>query len=148
MLDALEEVLPTLEMQIVIIGTGRADLMTRTKALAKKFPSKVCFEGWMGPERYGVCMGCDYTMFTSRWEPCGLVQMEAMRLGTVPIVAPTGGLRDSVEDGVTGFWTDKEMTDEVEICQQSVESIVKCLRRVVQTHTSSPQKVSSMRKAA
>ena len=33
-----------------------------------------------------------------RWEPCGLVQMEAMRLGTLPIVAPTGGLKDTVED--------------------------------------------------
>ena len=33
----------------------------------------------------------------SRWEPCGLVQMEAMRLGTLPIVAPTGGLKDTVE---------------------------------------------------
>ena len=30
-------------------------------------------------------------------EPCGLVQMEAMRLGTLPIVAPTGGLKDTVE---------------------------------------------------
>merc|ERR1719321_1519652 len=131
MLDALEEVLPTLEMQIVIIGTGRADLMTRTKALAKKFPSKVCFEGWMGPERYGVITGCDYTMFTSRWEPCGLVQMEAMRLGTVPIVAPTGGLRDTVEDGVTGFWTDELMTSECSIDDASVASIVRVLRRVV-----------------
>ena len=34
-----------------------------------------------------------------RWEPCGLVQMEAMRLGTLPIVAPTGGLKDTVEAG-------------------------------------------------
>ena len=33
----------------------------------------------------------------TRWEPCGLVQMEAMRLGTLPIVAPTGGLKDTVE---------------------------------------------------
>ena len=33
-----------------------------------------------------------------RWEPCGLVQMEAMRLGTLPIVAPTGGLKDTVEE--------------------------------------------------
>ena len=37
-----------------------------------------------------------------RWEPCGLVQMEAMRLGTLPIVAPTGGLKDTVEAGIPG----------------------------------------------
>lgn len=38
--------------------------------------------------------------------------MEAMRFGTLPIVAPTGGLKDTVEDGVNGLWTDKEMTVE------------------------------------
>ena len=38
----------------------------------------------------------------ARWEPCGLVQMEAMRLGTLPIVAPTGGLKDTVEAGEMG----------------------------------------------
>jgi len=80
-------------------------------------------------------------------EPCGLVQMECMRLGTVPIVAPTGGLRDTVEDGVTGFWTDQVMADECEECPQSIESIKKVLRRVVADHAS-PEKVSAMRKAA
>ena len=39
------------------------------------------------------------TLNAARWEPCGLVQMEAMRLGTLPIVAPTGGLKDTVEAG-------------------------------------------------
>eukprot|EP00929_Paragymnodinium_shiwhaense_P066579 TRINITY_DN333_c0_g2_i1.p1 TRINITY_DN333_c0_g2~~TRINITY_DN333_c0_g2_i1.p1 ORF type:complete len:852 (-),score=216.74 TRINITY_DN333_c0_g2_i1:119-2674(-) len=148
MLAALEEVLPELSMQVVIIGSGRADLVTATKKLEKTFPDKVAYEGWMGPERYGIIVGSDYTIFTSRWEPCGLVQMECMRLGTVPIVAPTGGLRDTVEDGVTGFWTDRVMTDECEVCEESVASIVKVLRRVVELHTTSPEKVSEMRKAA
>src|SRR5262249_38861571 len=39
----------------------------------------------------------------SRWEPCGLTQMYALRFGTVPLVTATGGLEDTVEDGVTGF---------------------------------------------
>jgi len=147
-LAALEEVLPELEMQVVIIGSGRADLVTATKALAKEFPDKVAYEGWMGPERYAVVTASDYTLFTSRWEPCGLVQMECMRLGTVPIVAPTGGLRDTVEDGITGFWTDRVMSDECDVCEESVASITKVLRRVVETYTASPEKVSAMRKAA
>jgi granule-bound starch synthase len=146
-LEALREVLPELEMQIVIIGSGRADLMKKTKALAMEYPAKVSYEGWMGPERYGVVTACDYTIFTSRWEPCGLVQMECMRLGTVPIVAPTGGLRDTVEDGVTGFWCDQVMTDECEIDPDSVSSIANVLRRVCETHASK-EKASSMRKAA
>jgi granule-bound starch synthase len=145
---ALEEVLPECEMQVVVIGTGRPDLVARTKALAKMYPSKLTFEGWMGPERYAVLTACDYTIFFSRWEPCGLVQMECMRLGTVPIVAPTGGLKDTVEDEVTGFWTDQVMADDDEVDKESVASISRVLRKVCQVYTSNPQKVSTMRKAA
>ena len=39
----------------------------------------------------------------SKFEPCGLTQMIAMRYGTLPLVRKTGGLADSVRDGVTGF---------------------------------------------
>eukprot|EP00746_Dinoflagellata_sp_MGD_P159491 gnl/MRDRNA2_/MRDRNA2_86714_c0_seq12.p1 gnl/MRDRNA2_/MRDRNA2_86714_c0~~gnl/MRDRNA2_/MRDRNA2_86714_c0_seq12.p1 ORF type:complete len:761 (-),score=203.43 gnl/MRDRNA2_/MRDRNA2_86714_c0_seq12:61-2250(-) len=148
LLAALEEVMPELEMQVVIIGTGRTDLVTRTKALAKSHPDKFAFEGWMGPERYGVLTGADYTFFFSRWEPCGLVQMECMRLGTVPVVTPTGGLKDSVEDGITGFLTDIPMSEENEIDKASVASISKVLRKVVETYIGSPAKVSQMRKDA
>jgi glycogen synthase len=148
-IDALEEVLPTLEMQVVIIGAGKTQLVTRTKTLAKKYPSKLAYEGWMGPERYAALTACDYTIFFSRWEPCGLVQMECMRLGTVPIVAPTGGLKDSTEDGVTGFWTDMAMTDdEQHTCKASIQSIARVLRKVCEVYTSNPQKVTQMRKAA
>merc|ERR1719235_2511199 len=148
LIAALEEVLPEVEMQVVIIGSGRTDLMARTKALAKAYPKKVAFEGWMGPERYAVLTGADYTFFFSRWEPCGLVQMECMRLATVPVVAPTGGLKDTVEDGVTGFWTDLPIADETEVDKASVASISKVLTKVCEVYTSSPDKVSQMRKAA
>jgi len=148
-IDALEEVLPTLQMQVIIIGAGKTELVTRTKAIAKKYPTKLAYEGWMGPERYGVLTACDYTIFFSRWEPCGLVQMECMRLGTVPVVAPTGGLKDSTEDGITGFWTDQAMTDdETQTDKSSVDSIARVLRKVCEVYTSSPEKVSAMRKAA
>jgi glycogen synthase len=102
----------------------------------------------MGPERYAVLTGSDYTFFFSRWEPCGLVQMECMRLGTVPVVAPTGGLKDSTEDGINGFWTDIPMCDESEVDKASVDSITKVLTKVVEVYTGSPQKVSQMRKEA
>jgi len=45
-----------------------------------------------------VFAGADVVLLPSRFEPCGLVQMEAMRMGTIPIVRKTGGLADSVED--------------------------------------------------
>ena len=45
-----------------------------------------------------VFAGADVVLLPSRFEPCGLIQMEAMRMGTIPIVRKTGGLADSVED--------------------------------------------------
>merc|ERR1719436_1390873 len=129
LLESLIEVLEDTEMQMVVVGAGRADLVQQTKAVEKKFPKKFYYAGWMGPERYALLAACDYTLLPSRWEPCGLVQMEAMRMGTLPIVAPTGGLKDTVDDGVNGLWTDAEMTLEVEPDQKSVQSLAKALKR-------------------
>merc|ERR1712048_496557 len=76
------------------------------------------------------------------------VMMEAMRFATLPIVAPTGGLKDTVVDGVTGIWTDQEMTVEAELDEASSASIAKALRRAALLHVSQPAKESEMRQAA
>eukprot|EP00741_Cyanophora_paradoxa_P021063 tig00021332_g20331.t1 len=47
-------------------------------------------------EEHTLMAGADYIVVPSRFEPCGLVQLHAMRYGTVPIVSCTGGLKDSV----------------------------------------------------
>ncbi|CAE8582482.1 unnamed protein product, partial [Polarella glacialis] len=148
LLEALIDVLEDTEMQIVIVGAGRADLVAQTKAMEKKFPGKFFYAGWMGSERYALLAGCDYTLMPSRWEPCGLVQMEAMRVGTCPIVAPTGGLKDTVEDGLNGLWTDSEMTVEAEIDEESVASIARVLRRAVKIFVGEPTKMAEMKKAS
>merc|ERR1719436_2149407 len=140
LLESLIEVLEDTEMQVVIVGAGRADLVQQTKAVEKKFPGKFYYAGWMGPERYALLAGCEYTLLPSRWEPCGLVQMEAMRFATLPIVAPTGGLKDTVVDGVTGIWTEQEMTVEAELDEASSASIAKALRRAALLHVSQPAK--------
>jgi len=148
LLESLVEVLEDAEMQVVIVGAGRADLIAQTRAVEKKFPKKFFYAGWMGPERYALLAACDYTLLPSRWEPCGLVQMEAMRVGTCPIVAPTGGLKDTVEDDLNGIWTDAEMTCEAEVCPESVASISKALKRATKIFTTQPEKMVKMKKAA
>jgi len=147
LLEACVEVLEDTEMQVIIVGAGRADLVAQTKAVEKKFPDKFYYAGWMGPERYALLAGCDWTLLPSRWEPCGLVQMEAMRMGTLPIVAATGGLKDTVQDEVNGIWLDSDMTVEAELDADSVESIVKGLKRAAEIHME-PQKEGQMKVAA
>lgn len=147
LLEALVDVMEDTELQVVIVGAGRADLVQQTRAVEKKYPSKFFYAGWMGPERYALLAACDWCLLPSRWEPCGLVQMESMRMGTLPIVAPTGGLKDTVEDGVNGIWTDSAMTVEAVIDEESSDSIARALRRAVELHAT-PAKESAMKKAA
>ena len=47
--------------------------------------------------------GADFIIVPSRFEPCGLIQLQGMRYGVVPICSSTGGLVDTVKEGVTGF---------------------------------------------
>jgi granule-bound starch synthase len=146
-LAALSAILETLDLQIVIIGTGRADLVASTKTLSKKYPEKVYLAGWCGPERYAMVGGADFNLMPSRWEPCGLAQMESMRFGTLPLVSQTGGLVDTVEDGVTGIHLEGAVSVEKELDPSSVELVAKGIERCAALH-SQPEKLSKMRKQA
>jgi len=147
LLAALRAVLEGLELQLIVIGTGRADLVASTKALAKQHPEKLCLAGWCGPERYAIVAGADYNLMPSRWEPCGLAQMESMRFGTLPVVAQTGGLVDTVQDGRTGLHIAGALSVEKEADPSSVELVAQALERCVLVHAD-VERTSSMRKAA
>jgi len=147
LLAALEACLPTLEIQVVVVGTGRADLVAASKALAKRYPSKLYLAGWMGPERYALVAGADYMLMPSRWEPCGLAQIESMRFGTLPLISQTGGLVDTVDDMVTGLHLGGAVSDDSQLDQASVELMIKGLEKCVALNKNMEQ-VSKMRKAA
>lgn len=74
-----------------------------TRAAARhpeQFFVKIGFDAVLAQRIYA---GSDIFLMPSRFEPCGLGQMIAMRYGTLPIVRATGGLKDTVRDGETGF---------------------------------------------
>jgi starch synthase len=95
----LETLLKELPVQFVIVGEGETEIMGFFHELETKFPGRVAahlkFDKTLP---HLIFSGADVVLVPSRFEPCGLTQIEAMRMGTIPIVRKTGGLADSVED--------------------------------------------------
>lgn len=101
--DLITEEFGKLDCQFAILGTGQPRYEKHFKELAKKYPDKfsaqIKFDAELAQQIYA---GADVFLMPSRFEPCGLGQLIAMRYGAVPIVRATGGLADTV-DGKTGF---------------------------------------------
>lgn len=74
------------------------------QALEKKAPGVAKgIVKFSAPLAHMLTAGCDFVVLPSRFEPCGIVQLNAMSYGTVPLVSSVGGLVDTVKEGVTGF---------------------------------------------
>jgi starch synthase len=101
-LDLLVGALPhllSLGANLVVIGTGDASLEQGFRAAAKASAGRVgVFIGYDEALAHLVQGGADALLVPSRFEPCGLTQLCALRYGALPIVARVGGLNDTVID--------------------------------------------------
>lgn len=124
--------------QIVVTGRGEARFEKAMQALAARHPESVGVRiGFNEAEARRMYAGSDFLLMPSRFEPCGLSQMYAQRFGSLPIAHRTGGLADTIEDGVTGFLF-REM---------SLSGFVGAIKRGLDAFRSHGQ-LSAMRKAA
>ncbi|WP_336486113.1 glycogen synthase GlgA [Methylobacterium nigriterrae] len=90
--------------QLVVIGQGESRFEEALRGLSRRHPGSVGVHvGFRETDARRMFAGSDFLLMPSRFEPCGLAQMYAQRFGSLPIVRRTGGLADTVEDGVTGF---------------------------------------------
>lgn len=92
-----------LNINIIILGSGNPIIQESVIEEAKKFPwvkAEIVYDEELAHKIYA---GSDFIVIPSRYEPCGLIQMIAMRYGTVPIASDTGGLKDSILNGKNGF---------------------------------------------
>jgi starch synthase len=93
-----------LNWQFVLLGSGDLALENAARSLQADFSERVRavirYDSVLSRLLYG---GADMFLMPSRYEPCGLAQMIAMHYGCIPVVHATGGLKDTVQDGVTGF---------------------------------------------
>ncbi len=101
-LDLLLAALPRLKAlgaDLVVLGSGDAALERAFLAEASKDPGRIgVFIGYDEPLAHLVQGGTDALLVPSRFEPCGLTQLCAMRYGSVPVVARVGGLADTIID--------------------------------------------------
>jgi starch synthase len=116
-LDLLDQVvIPVIEqgVQLVVTGTGDQHYHQMFQRLAVRYPRQVAVNLTFNAElSQRIYAGSDMFLMPSRFEPCGLSQMLAMRYGSIPIVHRTGGLADTVQqfdpttDTGNGFWFDR-----------------------------------------
>jgi len=91
-------------VQLAVLGSGNRAYEDALARATELYPRQVAtffrFDDTLARRLYA---GGDFFLMPSLYEPCGLGQMIAQRYGTPPIVRATGGLADTVSDGMTGF---------------------------------------------
>jgi len=117
--DALDDVMAQ-GIQLVILASGDRALEEFFSAAQKRYPDQFrMIMQFDNPMAHRIQAGCDAFLMPSRFEPCGLTQMYALKYGAAPIVRATGGLRDTVSEfdpatgRGTGFVFDKYDADEL-----------------------------------
>jgi starch synthase len=97
-LEAAEEIFLS-GINAVFLGSGEKELQNGLKTLAKRHDGRLFIKTGFDDEfARRIYAGADMLLMPSYYEPCGLVQMIAMRYGTVPIARATGGLVDTIND--------------------------------------------------
>ena len=100
-LDLLGGILDRLlqeRVQLLVLGNGESRFEDMFRYYAARYPDKLCAViSYSDPLARRIYAGTDAFLMPSRFEPCGLSQLIALRYGSLPIVRETGGLKDTVE---------------------------------------------------
>ena len=119
--------------QVVILGTGKKDLEEEVKSLKTRFPGVAAGVAEFNSQvAHLINAGADFMVVPSRFEPCGLIQLHAMAYGTIPLVASTGGLVDTVSEGVTGF--QMGAMDPDSLLDEDADAVASAMRRAIEVY--------------
>ncbi len=130
--------LPPETYQIVLLGTGQKKLVGEFQKLSEMHENISYVNTFDERLARRIYAGSDIMLVPSKFEPCGLTQMIAMRYGTLPLVRKTGGLADSVRDGLTGFV----------FGPYSTAALVTKMQEAISVYAKQPRKFSTMMKNA
>jgi starch synthase len=125
--------------KLAILGSGEAALEGALLAAASRHPGRIGISiGYNEPMSHLMQAGCDAIIIPSRFEPCGLTQLYALRYGCVPIVARTGGLNDTVIDANHAALAAKVATG-IQFSPVTTDGMLQAIRRAL--HLYADQKV-------
>jgi starch synthase len=132
------EHLLTAGVRLALLGVGEKALEQSFRDLAARHPDRVSVRiQYDEAFAHRIIAGADLFAMPSRFEPCGLSQMYCMRYGTVPVVAPVGGLADSVVDaGERGIA--EGVTTGFALQELSAESFTAAVRKATNLYPSRP----------
>jgi starch synthase len=137
-LEIFDKKVMEMDCQFVFLGSGDPVYEKMLLKLGQKYPDKVSvhigFDQVLAQQIYA---GADIFLMPSRFEPCGLGQMMAMRYGAVPVVRDTGGLADTV-NSQTGF----------KFKDFSSEALNAALKKAINTYNNQPSKWLLLQKNA
>jgi starch synthase len=91
--------LESIDATLIVLGSGDADLVRGFENAMRAYGDRIAFrQAFDLTFAHQIFAGSDLFIMPSRFEPCGLAQMQAMAYGTIPVVTDVGGLHDTVID--------------------------------------------------
>ncbi len=133
-------------------------LKDRVREINKKIAERIfVFRGYKDEFAYAVQLASDFYMMPCRFEPCGLTQMEAMAKGALPVAMSTGGLVDTIDDGIDGFRTEAFFSNKRRVygtnlaaqrLKNNENAYTETLEKALQTFYENPDRIKEMQKNA
>jgi len=88
-----------LKANLIVLGKGEESYESAFRAAAEKYKGRLFVKTDFDEAlSHLIYSGCDFFLMPSKYEPCGLGQLIAMRYGTIPVARKTGGLADTIQD--------------------------------------------------
>ena len=116
--------------QLAVLGSGEAELENAVRGAAQRHPGRVgLVTGYNEQLSHLVQGGADVMVVPSRFEPCGLTQLYALRYGCIPLVSRVGGLNDTVIDANVAA-LQQEVATGVQFAPPTEDALANAIRRM------------------
>ncbi|MDL2259742.1 glycogen synthase GlgA [Deltaproteobacteria bacterium OttesenSCG-928-K17] len=146
LLDEAADDIFKLGLDLVILGSGEPFYEDMTLAMAQRFPDRCkVIIGYDEALSHRIIAASDLVTVPSMYEPCGLVQMYALKYGAVPVVRAVGGLNDTVRD-YAGNSPDGQWDTGFKFSQFQEKALVLAMRRAIDLYAR-PKDFQAMVKA-